>query len=186
MKLAAYINQKSYEQILLKIRRHPVTLVPVILSFAVLLVMPVIVFFLIRATTPTFFDNDGTMIFLWLLTSAYYLSVALFYYTYFVNYYISMLIITNDRLMLIAQQGIFSRTISELDLYKIQDITSAINGFFPTLFNYGNLLIQTASEMDKFYVLKVPNPEHLRQQILDLAEKDRSYHNTSPAGAVTN
>ena len=71
-------------------------------------------------------------------------------------------------------------TISEVDLYKIQDITSAIDGFIPSIFNYGNMLIQTAGAVEKFIITSVPHPEMLRQAILDLAEADRKFHHSNP------
>ncbi len=111
-----------------------------------------------------------------LSASIYYLSIGIFFYTYFVNYYLDLLIITNDRLLHIEQEGIFARTISEVDLYKIQDITSTIDGFFPSMFNYGDLLIQTAGAVEKFSIVSIPKPESLRQKILDLAEEDRKFH----------
>jgi hypothetical protein len=51
-----------------------------------------------------------------------------------------------------------------------------VNGFFPSLLNYGSLLIQTAGAVEKFQIDDIPNPEDLRQQILDLAEGDRKFH----------
>lgn len=176
MTLSSFINKKLYEKIVYKVRRHPITLFPAIISLFILLAIPPAVFLLMMATTPSFLNNSKLVTFLTLLASTYYLSVGLFYYTYFVNYYIDLLVVTNDRLLVIKQQGIFARTISELDLYKIQDITSSIKGFFPTMFNYGNLLVQTAGEIQKFDIKKVPEPERLRQRILELAEEDRKFH----------
>lgn len=178
MVITAFIHQKLYEHIVYKVRRHPITLVPAILSFLVLLAIPALLyFFFIVRLFPSFLSGTFSYPFLVLAGSVYCLSVILFFYTYFVSFYLDMLIVTNDRLLHIEQQGLFARTISEVDLYKIQDITSAINGFIPSVFNYGNLLIQTAGAVERFIITSVPHPEMLRRAILDLSEADRKYHN---------
>jgi hypothetical protein len=86
------------------------------------------------------------------------------------------LIVTNDRLIDINQDNLFSRRISEMDLHQVEDITSEVRGFFPSLFNYGTLTIQNASAIVKFTIPDVKNPNQLRESILELAEKDRTYH----------
>ena len=86
------------------------------------------------------------------------------------------MIVTNDRLLHIEQEGLFARTISELDLYQVQDVTSEVKGVFPSLFGYGNLLVQTAGAKEVFRMVDIPHPENLRQAILDLAEEDRKFH----------
>jgi membrane protein YdbS with pleckstrin-like domain len=179
MHISTYIKQKSYEKIEYQIRRHLVTTVPASIGFLLLLIAPFGTYFLVKHSFADLLFDTSSLVPIVLFVSIYYLSIALFSYTYFVNYYIDLLLITNDRLLHIEQQGIFSRTISEVDLYKIQDITSEITGFFPSLFNYGDLLIQTAGALEKFMIFRVPNPEGLRQTILDLAEADRKFHESA-------
>lgn len=180
MALTNFIHQKSYERIVYKMRRHPITLVPAILGFLVLLAIPVALFLLITRLFPDLLSGTFSYPLLVLAGSSYYLSIILFFYTFFVSFYLDLLIVTNDRLLHIEQQGLFARTISEVDLYKIQDITSTVAGIIPSFFNYGNLLIQTAAAMEKFMIVTVPHPEMLRQAILDLAEADRKFHSSNP------
>ncbi|KKW09338.1 MAG: hypothetical protein UY44_C0003G0011 [Candidatus Kaiserbacteria bacterium GW2011_GWA2_49_19] len=180
MVITAFIRQKLYEHIVYKVRRHIITLVPAILGFLVLLAIPVALYLLITRLFPELLLGAFSYPLLVLAGSIYYLSVILFFYTYFVSFYLDLLIVTNDRLLHIEQQGLFARTISEVDLYKIQDITSAIDGFIPSIFNYGNMLIQTAGAVEKFIITSVPHPEMLRQAILDLAEADRKFHHSNP------
>ncbi|MBI5729165.1 MAG: PH domain-containing protein [Candidatus Magasanikbacteria bacterium] len=180
MVFTAFIHQKPYEHIVYKVRHHLITLVPAILGFLVLLAIPAVLYLLIVRLFPSLLLGTFSYPLLVLAGSIYCLSIILFFYTYFVSFYLDLLIVTNDRLLHIEQQGLFARTISEVDLYKIQDITSEINGIFPSVFNYGNLLIQTAGALEKFMISSVPHPEMLRQAILDLAEADRKFHNSNP------
>ena len=179
MSLASFIQQKSYEKIVYKLRMHPIVTAPALLSFIVLIFVPTILYWFVNHNFPALFENELLFVCVVLFVGIYYLAIGLFYYTYFVNYYLDLLVITNDRLLHIEQEGIFARTISEVDLYKIQDITSTIDGFIPSLFDFGDLLIQTAGAVEKFMITDVPDPEHLRQHILDLAEEDRKFHNAN-------
>ena len=188
MTLNEFIHKKSYEHINYRVRRHLITTLPAILVLIILLGIPPLLYWL---TTTQFAPNlqlqPALTLTLTFVISIYYLSVGMFYFTYFVNYYLDLLFITNDRLLHVDQEGIFARTISEVDLYKIQDITSVIDGFFPSMFNFGNLLIQTASAVEKFRITNIPRPESLRQKILDLAEEDRKFHSkTGNIMAATN
>jgi hypothetical protein len=114
----------------------------------------------------------------------YYLAIWEFFFTEFVSYYLDLWIITNDRLIGIEQEALFARTVAELDLYKIQDITSEVKGIFPTIFNFGNVFIQTAAEEGRFHLKNVPDPHNLRRKIMDLAEEDRKYHVKTGDGAI--
>ena len=176
MTLSDFIHQKSYEKIAYRLHMHPIVTVPASALALVLLVLPPGIYLFSQRYFPAVFENELLFAVSTLFASIFYLGIGLFYYTYLVNYYLDLLVITNDRLLHIEQEGIFARTISEVDLYKIQDITSSIEGFLPSMLNYGDLLIQTAGALEKFYITNIPDPEHLRQKILDLAEEDRKFH----------
>lgn len=180
MTLGTFIHQKSSERIEYEIRKHPFTLLPAFFGFLALLVAPIGLYYLLVSVAPNVLVGQYSLPALILLVSFYYLSIGLFFYTYFVTFYLDLLIVTNDRLLHIQQQNLFARTISELDLNKIQDITSEVHGFFPSIFNYGTLEIQTASAMEKFIIEKIPHPETLRQVILDLAAEDCKHHAENP------
>lgn len=111
-----------------------------------------------------------------LLVSVYYIGVVLFFYTEFIGFYLDLLIITNDRIVYVNQISIFSRSVAEMDLYQTQDVISDVKGFFPSFFHYGDVTIQNASAVTKFHFLRIPNPDKLRQLVLDLATEDRKFH----------
>ncbi len=177
MNLSHFIRQKSYEKILHRIRRHPITFFSIFLFFIVLVLLPLAVFYVLGPQISVWTEKDAAFVALTLLGSAYFVGIILFFYSNFIDFYLDTLIVTNDRLIDMEQNGLFSRTIAEVDLYQIQDVTSEVNGFFATMFKYGNLIIQTAGSVPKFVVHNIHNPHHLRQELLHLAEEDRKYHN---------
>ncbi len=176
MNLIEFIHKKSYEQIIKTVRRSPVTFIPYVAVFIILAAMPVGVFWLINTMFPTLISGNIFYPIMVLFGSTYYLCICLFFYSYFVAFYLDMWVITNDRLVDIRQISLFAKSISELDLYQIQDATSEIEGFFPSIFNYGTLTLQTAGPVPKFIIHNTPNPHELRQLLLDLSSADKRYH----------
>jgi len=154
-------------------RRHPVTFLPQLFMFFLMLVLPLIVGRMIFEGKPIELANpllhSGGI----LLMGAYYLSVLLFVMGQFVDYYLDITIVTNDRILDIEQKGIFGRQISELDLSRIQDVNSEIKGIIPTIFNFGLVEVQTAGEEAMFEFHDTPHPHRVRQRIIELAALDR-------------
>ena len=89
----------------------------------------------------------------------------------FIDYYFDVWIVTNQRIVNIEQKGLFSRVTSELKLEKIQDISSDIKGLIPTILNFGDLLVQTAAEETKFKFRNIPDPNSVKDLIMNLQKK---------------
>lgn len=179
MHLRDVIHQKSYEHVVAKVRRSSITILPAIMGMLVLLGLPIVLQWFLLSMFPTLFESQILYPAAVLFVSLYYLSVTLFFYSYFVDFYLDVLVVTNDRLIAIKQLGLFSRTILEVDLYQIQDATSDTTGTFASIFNYGNVKIETAGADAKVIAQNVTNPHGLRRQILDLASVDKHYHMAS-------
>lgn len=177
MHLSHFTRQKSYEHVEHVLRRHWVTFLPVIFSFLVMLLVPIAVYFGIQYLFPTLLEGTIITPILTLLGSSFLLYSLLFFYVQFIDYYLDLWIVTNDRIIDTEQKGLFARTVTELELFQIQDVTTHINGFWATLFKYGDLVIATASNTSTIIFHDIPNPEFVRQEIVRLAEVDRSYHN---------
>jgi hypothetical protein len=88
----------------------------------------------------------------------------------FIDYYLDVYIVTNERIVNIEQNGFFRREISELNLHQVQDVSAKVNGFFPTMMHYGNIFIQTAGERENFIFKSIPNPYRVSKLIVDLHE----------------
>lgn len=176
MTYSSVIKQKSYEKIIYLLRRDTVTFIPYILLLIILLAAEYGLYYLLKTLFPILFINQISLAAMLILGSIYTLSVWLFFFTGFVNYYLDMWIITNDRVIDIRQEGLFARTVAELDLFRVQDVTSECKGLFATTFDFGNVYIQTAGEKQRFIFYNIPNPHKIRQEIIRLADEDRKYH----------
>lgn len=164
------------EHIVFFLRRHPITLLGLITGYMLLLASPITLIVYIQNFQPQWLD-DQIMITLFLLGgSVFFLFAWLFLFQAFMDFYLDIWIVTNRRILNIEQTGLFSRTISELRLYRIQDVTSTITGFLHTMFGYGDVEIQDAGEKTRFCFEDITDPNHVAKTILELAEIDRREH----------
>lgn len=70
------------------------------------------------------------------------------------------------------QNGLFSREVSELELEKIQDVTTEVLGIIPTFLDYGHVYIQTAGEKERFIFASVPAPYRIKDTIMNLQKQE--------------
>lgn len=154
-------------------RRHPFTFLPQLSLFFAMIILPPIVGRMIFDGKPIELANPLLQAGGVLLISAYYLGSLLFIIGLFVDYYLDITIVTNDRILDIDQKGLFGRVVSELDLSRIQDVNSEIKGIFPTIFNFGLVEVQTAGDEANFEFHDTPHPHAIRRRIIELAALDR-------------
>lgn len=81
-------------------------------------------------------------------------------------------IITDRRIIDSTQHGFFNRTVSELRLSRIQDMSVQTQGVIQTLLHFGDLQIQTAGTEEKFKLFQIPNPERVKDTIAKMATKN--------------
>jgi uncharacterized membrane protein YdbT with pleckstrin-like domain len=105
-----------------------------------------------------------------LLFAAMVFSIALIFFILFIATYVyrqSKLIVTDQNLIQILQNGLFSRKVSRLSVSNVEDVSADQHGILQTLFIYGTLTVETAGEMKNFVFPYCPNPNKYADQILD-------------------
>lgn len=163
-------SQMEDEQVYLVIREHWVHLFLKVLVWGFFAVALVLFNRFARENLPALFLGTWGQI-TQMFTFVYDMILALSLFLTFVIYYLNIQIITNIRVVDIDQVGLFSHVISELHIDKIEDVTSETNGVLGTIFNYGNVYIQTAGAVERFEFNNVPNPAEIERMVLDLYEK---------------
>lgn len=164
-------HQHPNEKTILFFRRHWIVFIKKFFLVILMAVVPLVFYFIFQDFALDAWRNKLGRIFLVLGVSAYYLFVWLFLFIVFVDYYLDTWFITNRRIIDVEQHGLFGRTIAELKMYRVQDVTSEIKGFIPTMFNFGTVYVQTAGEEQRFVFENIPNPYGASKIILELAEK---------------
>lgn len=166
-------SQSENEKIYLVVREHWVyfALKAAIWLFFLGLYIAVRIFG--PAYFPLVFEDTAGQI-IALVLDVYLLILILTIFMLWVLYYLNMQIITAVRIVDVDQVGLFSHTASELHIEKIEDVTSEVNGIIGTVFNYGNVYIQTAGATEHFEFTNVPNPALIQKMVHDLYEKIRT------------
>jgi len=119
-------GQKPDEKILLVLHRHWFD----ILSQFILVFFLILLFFGSFGFSFAFFDffNDPTRRNLFLFgQNSFFLFIWLTFFIIWIDYYFDIWIVTNRRIVNIEQNGLFNRKTSELELEKIQDVTTDVN-----------------------------------------------------------
>ncbi len=173
MEIDELIHKKPDEKVIFFLRRHAIVLIGTLLLIAFMMLIPLGALIMIKLNWPELLTHELIGPSLKLLASAYYLWAWLFMFSNFVDYYLDAWVVTNDRILNIEQEGLFKRTVSELDLLNIQDITSEVHGVLPFFFGYGDVQIQTAAEQGRFVFEQVPGPEEIRKRLLVLVEEEQ-------------
>ena len=186
MSIHQLFTQHPGEKVEFSLRRHPIVFLGPTFVFLLLAALP----FAARAVflqggaleLPNALADAG----LKLIMATYYLGILVFYLSEFTDYYLDINIVTNDRILDINQKGLFGRSVSELDLTRIQDVNSVIKGIIPTLLNYGTVTVETAASEENFVFEQVPNPHGVRQRIIEMAALDRKKEARDIMGATPN
>lgn len=170
-------GRESDETIIVALRQHVIVIIKKIVVFVVLTVIITVILVLFRTYTNLFSDKTslGYVLFV-LVASLIYLFLLLYIYQAWVIYYLNIWIVTNKRVVNVEQKSLFHREVAELQLDKVQDVSSDVRGLVPTILKYGTIEVQTASEQDKFIFNRVPNPDTVASQILELHEQYLANH----------
>ena len=161
-------TQKPGEKIFLLLRRHWFTYLAFMVIGLIMSIPLVILFIYLIVYQQNFLPVILNISIL--VTSAYSLLIIGLLLYGFIDYYLDVYIVTNERIVNIEQNGFFKRKISELHLHQIQDVNAEVKGTFATLMHFGDIHIQTAGELDNFTFKAVPNPYRISKIIVDLQE----------------
>jgi uncharacterized membrane protein YdbT with pleckstrin-like domain len=99
------------------------------------------------------------------------LAIWIYCFLIWIDYYFDIWIITSQRIVNIEQKGMFMRKVSEIDFSKIQDITTEVAGFIPTILNYGDVKVQTAGELEDINFRTVSDPYEIKNIIIGMQKK---------------
>lgn len=161
-------TQEEEEEVILFLRQHIIVNVPWLLITAVLLSAPTILFpiafgFLrLPLAIPAGYLIVGTL-FWYLMTFGFILAN-------FISWFFNIYIVTNERVVDIDFLYLLYKQFSQAELTKIQDISYTTGGIIATIFNYGNVTIETAGEMPNLEFAKVPFPDKVVQTIRSLID----------------
>ena len=162
-------GQHDTEEVLRIIHRHWFN-ISVHYALGILITLLVLIFFIaVPAVFPDILTAMHPSLFYFTLNT-FVLFMWLYAFLVWIDYYFDVCIITNERIVNIEQKGLFAREVSELKFSNIQDVTSAVDGFFPTILNFGDVYIQTAAEQERFVFRQIPDPYAVKDMVMKLSQ----------------
>ncbi len=157
-------SQEAGEDIVLLLRQHWVTNLGWLSLLFVMFVAPLVFIF----GLPIWQSLSEQVILM--LLSVWYLLVLAFGLESFLHWYFNVYIITDRRIVDVDFHGLLHKEISETSLDQVQDVTYRVFGLAATVFDYGDVLIQTAAAQARFDFLNVARPGTVHDKLTDLVQ----------------
>ncbi len=166
-------TQKPHETIILFLRSHFLTNLSWIIFTVILLTLPIIITLLLPLFRIDFLSSQTAARFTAIYVLFYYLMVSSYVFISFLHWFYNVFIVSSERIVDIDYSDIVIHNIAITNLSHIEDVNYTQSGFVPTLFNYGDLFVQTAGNERNFEALSVPKPREAAHIIGDLLGKGR-------------
>lgn len=154
-------TREKEEKVILLLRRHPIANVSWILVGLLMIMAPIILNkFSLLSLLPGKFQLIAVL--------GWYLITTAFLLENFLTWFFNVNIITDERIVDIDFFNLIYKQVSDTNIDKIQDVTYTMGGVARTLFNYGDVFVQTAAEVPNFDFLGVPNPDKVVKILQEL------------------
>lgn len=163
-------GQDEDENILLLVRAHLVTNFPWIFGAILLILLP---FFMPKIIILTGLHEllnlpDNFRFALSLINFSLILVIV---FEGSLHWYFNVYLITNKRIIDISFESLLRKNIDMAPIENIEETDSTTAGLLGTIFNFGNVAIQTAGAKVAIDMIKIPNPSEVADFILDQAGK---------------
>lgn len=158
-------TQEDEERVILLLRRHPITNLPWILTAVFLALLPALLFFFPILDYVSVNFQIAILLLWYLVVIALVLEGAL---SWFFNVYI----VTDERLIDVDFYSLIYRRITDAKIDKIQDVTYKVGGVLGTVFNYGDVLIQTAGAIPNLEFEAVAKPAEVARILQELRTEE--------------
>ena len=149
------------EKIILMLRQHPIVNIPwIIISILIFFCPSLLKIIGFYNLLPVSYQHIATLVF-WLVAFTYAIEG-------FFGWYFNVFFITTKRVMDVDFYNLINRKVTDAELKNIQDVTYLTKGAIGTVFNFGDVMVQTASEIPELIFVNVPSPERVANVLDDL------------------
>lgn len=94
-----------------------------------------------------------------------------FIFERFLSWYFDVIVITDRRVIDIDFDNLLSKKFAQADILMIQDLTFKVTGFAQTMFNFGDVFVQTAAEVPQITLERIPQPQKIIMVLQMLKEE---------------
>ncbi len=154
-------NMRPWEKVLTVIKRHWVVYIILWVYFIIWIIISISLFVVL-----TWIISILTNISFWLIFS-------IFLYIEWLNHELDMYVITNNRVIWIDQISFLNRTVSECNLWQVQEVNSKTSWLFANILNYWTISIQTAWNKTTLQMWFCPDSIQAARKILNIVDDYR-------------
>lgn len=158
-------GRQSGEETILFLRKHPITNIQWIVVAILLLMGPYIL-------EPLGLDKILPQGFFFVIMLFWYLVTMAYVIENFLNWFFNINIVTDERIIDIDFYNMIYKEVTVATLDKVQDVRYKVAGVFGMVFNFGDVFIQTASEVPTIEFVSVPNPDKIVEVLQKLDEQE--------------
>jgi uncharacterized membrane protein YdbT with pleckstrin-like domain len=158
----SFTGQEEGERVVLVLRRHPFVIMIRLAVSILLFVAPIA----IGGFFSAFLISRGLIEVFLFLSSVWYAVLWQVAFYAITMYLLDVWIVTDKRIIDSTQKGFFDRTVSELRISRVQNISVKVVGPIETFLHFGDLEIQTAGSSDMFNFSQIPYPEKVKDEIM--------------------
>ena len=101
---------------------------------------------------------------------------SIFLFIEWLNHELDMYIITNNRVIWVDQLSFLNRTVSECNLWQVQEVNSKTSWLFANVLNYWTLSIQTAWNQTTLRMDFAPDSMQKARKVLNIVDDYRDTH----------
>ncbi len=158
-------NMRPDEKIIMNVKRHWIVFVILWIYFLIAISIWIWIYTLIWFN---FLSH--------ILSIAFWMVFSLFIYIEWLNHELDMYVVSNNRIIWIEQISFLNRTVSECNLWQVQEVNSRTSWLFANILNYWTLSIQTAWNKTTLQMDFCPDSIQQARKILNIVDDYRDKH----------
>jgi len=154
-------NQGNEEEVLLSLRAHPITLLPTLINSIIIFILTFLSGFVLGQ-----FLSSLQLIY---VTVFFYFAAFVYLWFQIINWYFNIGIVTNKQIVDVDFSALSYRNITRTELTHVEDVSVKVSGFISSIFDFGNVFVQTAGSEINTEFIQIPHPAraaHIIQDIL--------------------
>ena len=169
------ISFESNEEIYIIVRKHWIILVRTVLLLTILAILCLGIYLIAMLGNLPFVFTMLTVIGIGMIGIQYI-------FVQWINNELDIFVVTNRRIISYDQVGLLGRKMSQTTIDLVQEVNAVTGGFFGNLFQYGTIVIKTASDstgdISDFIITLIPDPLDMSRKIHSFIDEFR--HSLDP------
>ncbi len=106
----------------------------------------------------------------------FWMYYSMFLYISWLNHELDLIVVTNNRVVVVEQRSFLDRDVGETTLDKIQEAGVRTKGLLANIFDYGTLTLKTAGSTTNFDMTFCPKPMECSRYMNNVVDSYRDAH----------